>query len=91
MLTDGRLDKDSYIVLVRGHQYDIDCLLEVLGAPLAYIGMIGSQRRVSAVFQLLNQEQGIPPEKFSRITRPSASRTLARAPCGNCRLHHGRK
>ena len=68
MVADGRLDKDSYIVLVtRGHQYDIDCLLEVLGAPLAYIGMIGSQRRVDAVFQLLSREQGIPPEKFDRI------------------------
>ncbi|MFZ1268497.1 MAG: XdhC family protein, partial [Anaerolineae bacterium] len=81
MLTDGRLDKDSYIVLVtRGHQYDIDCLLEVLDAPLAYIGMIGSQRRVSAVFQLLNQEQGIPPEKFSRIYAPIGLDIGARTP-----------
>src|SRR5690606_35023839 len=47
------LDKHTYIVLVtRGHQYDVDSLLEVLDDPLAYIGMIGSQRRIRAVFDL---------------------------------------
>ena len=68
---EGRFDHDTYIVLVtRGHQHDVDCLLEILDAPLAYIGMIGSQRRVRAVFQLLSQEQGIPPEKFDRVYAP---------------------
>ncbi len=81
MVADGRLDKDSYAVLVtRGHQYDVDCLLEVLDVPLAYIGMIGSQRRVSAVFQLLSQEQGIPPEKFDRIYAPIGLDIGARTP-----------
>jgi xanthine dehydrogenase accessory factor len=81
MVADGRLDKDSYIVLVtRGHQYDIDCLLEVLDAPLAYIGMIGSQRRVDAVFQLLSHEQGIPSEKFDRIYAPIGLDIGARTP-----------
>ncbi|MFZ1630400.1 MAG: XdhC family protein, partial [Anaerolineae bacterium] len=41
---------------------------------------IGSQRRVSAVFQLLNQEQGIPPEKFSRIYAPIGLDIGARTP-----------
>ena len=81
MVADGRLDKDSYIVLVtRGHQYDIDCLLEVLDAPLAYIGMIGSQRRVDAVFQLLSRGQGIPSEKFDRIYAPIGLDIGARTP-----------
>lgn len=64
-------DGHTYIVLVtRGHQYDVDCLLEVLDDPLAYIGMIGSQRRVRAVFDLLEREQGIAPEKFDRVHAP---------------------
>lgn len=68
---EGRLDPDTYIVLVtRGHQHDVDCLLEVLDQPVAYIGMIGSQRRVRAVFQLLSEEQGIPAEKFNRVYAP---------------------
>lgn len=65
------LDNHTYIVLVtRGHQHDVDCLLEVLEDPLAYIGMIGSQRRIRAVFDLLENEQGIAPEKFDRIYAP---------------------
>ena len=64
-------DSDTYIVLVtRGHQHDIDCLLEVLDDPLAYLGMIGSQRRIRAVFELLEQEQGIPASKFDRVRAP---------------------
>jgi xanthine dehydrogenase accessory factor len=64
-------DNHTYLVLVtRGHQYDVDSLLEVLDDPVAYIGMIGSQRRVRAVFELLEKEQGIPPEKFDRVYAP---------------------
>src|SRR5690606_12488241 len=56
----GGLDRHTYLVLVtRGHQYDVESLLEVLDDPLAYIGMIGSKRRIRAVFDLLEQEQGI--------------------------------
>ncbi len=68
---EGRLGLDSYVVLVtRGHQHDIDCLLELLDTPLGYIGMIGSQRRVRTVFDLLNVEMGIPTETFDRVYAP---------------------
>ncbi|MBX3053972.1 MAG: XdhC family protein [Caldilineaceae bacterium] len=64
-------DNDTYIVLVtRGHQYDVESLLEVLDDPLAYIGMIGSRRRIRAVFELLETEQGIPAAKFDRVYAP---------------------
>jgi len=64
-------DNDTYIVLVtRGHQYDVDSLLEVLDDPLAYIGMIGSRRRIRAVFELLEKEQSIPASKFDRVYAP---------------------
>lgn len=65
------MDQDTYIVLVtRGHSHDVDCLLEVLDRPVAYIGMIGSARRVDAVFQLLTEEMGIPAEKLDRVYAP---------------------
>lgn len=74
-------DNHTYMVLVtRGHQYDIDSLLEVLHDPLAYIGMIGSQRRIRAVFQLLESERGIPPEKFDRVYAPIGIDIGARTP-----------
>jgi xanthine dehydrogenase accessory factor len=74
-------DQHTYIVLVtRGHQHDVDCLLEVLDDPLAYIGMIGSRRRIRAVFDLLEQEQSIPPKKFDRIFAPIGLDIGARTP-----------
>lgn len=78
---EGRLDLDTYIVLVtRGHQHDIDCLLELLDTPLGYIGMIGSQRRVRTVFDLLSAEMGIPSEKFDRVYAPIGLAIGARTP-----------
>jgi xanthine dehydrogenase accessory factor len=80
-VAEGRLGEDTYIVLVtRGHQYDIDCLLELLDTPLAYIGMIGSQRRVRTVFDLLSAEMGIPPEKFDRVYAPIGLAIGAKTP-----------
>ena len=74
-------DNDTFVVLVtRGHQYDMECLVEVLDDPLAYIGMIGSKRRIRAVYQLLEQEQGIPAHKFARIHAPIGLNIGARTP-----------
>lgn len=65
------INANTFIVLVtRGHTHDVACLLEVLDSPAAYIGMIGSKRRVSAVFELLEKERGLAPEKFSRVYSP---------------------
>ena len=64
-------DSDTYLVLVtRGHQHDIDCLLEALNDPVAYLGMIGSSRRIRAVFELLEKEQNIPASHFDRVRAP---------------------
>ncbi len=74
-------DNHTYLVMVtRGHQYDVESLLEVLDDPVAYIGMIGSQRRVRAVFELLEREQGIAPEKFDRVYAPIGIDIGARTP-----------
>lgn len=75
------MDQDTYIILVtRGHSHDVECLLEVLDRPVGYIGMIGSQRRVDAVFQLLTEEMGIPPEKLARVYAPIGIAIGARTP-----------
>ncbi len=74
-------DNHTYLVMVtRGHQYDVESLLEVLDDPVAYIGMIGSQRRVRAVFELLEREQGIAPAKFDRVYAPIGIDIGARTP-----------
>jgi len=65
------IDNDTYIVLVtRGHSHDVECLLEVIDSPACYIGMIGSRRRIKAVFELLEKEQGLDPAKLKRVCSP---------------------
>lgn len=74
-------DPRTFLVLVtRGHQHDVDCLLEVIDEPLAYIGMIGSQRRIRAVFALLEDEQGIPPSRFAGVYAPIGLDIAAHTP-----------
>jgi len=69
---DLRLHERSHILLVtRGHKYDYACLVRALRLdPLpAYIGMIGSRRRVRATYvQLL--EDGIGRDLLDRIHAP---------------------
>ena len=75
------VDQDTFVVLVtRGHSHDVECLLEVLDRPVGYIGMIGSQRRVDAVFQLLIEEMGIAAEKLDRVYAPIGIAIGARTP-----------
>lgn len=60
----------THIVLVtRGHQMDQAALLKVIGSRAAYIGMIGSKRRVGAVFTYL-RENGITQELIDRVYAP---------------------
>ncbi len=75
------IDNDTYIVLVtRGHSHDVDCLLEVLDSPARYIGMIGSKRRVKAVFDLLETEQNIDPTKLDKVYAPIGLDIAAESP-----------
>jgi xanthine dehydrogenase accessory factor len=64
-------DRSHLLLVTRGHKYDYECLIRALRAePLpAYIGMIGSRRRVRATYvQLL--EEGIDRELIDRINAP---------------------
>ena len=69
-LAEYPLTPDTYVVLItRGHQYDVYSLGKVINEPVKYIGMIGSKRRVWAVFKLLHDE-GVPLDKLARIYAP---------------------
>jgi len=80
-LREMTMDEDTYVVLVtRWHTLDVGCLLEIIDRPLAYIGMIGSRRRVNGVFQLLEQENGIPRQKLNQVYAPIGLPLAARTP-----------
>lgn len=65
------IDNDTFLVLVtRGHSHDVESLLAVIDSPARYIGMIGSKRRIKAVFELLEKERGLDPAKFDRVYAP---------------------
>jgi xanthine dehydrogenase accessory factor len=60
----------TYVVLVtRGHTHDVHALRKLVRQPTAYVGMIGSRRRVYAVFKLLRDE-GVPVDELMRVHAP---------------------
>ncbi|MGE5141717.1 MAG: XdhC family protein, partial [Rudaea sp.] len=56
----------TYIVLAtRAHSLDVPVLRAAIAKSAAYIGMLGSKRRVLAVFNVL-KEEGVPEETLER-------------------------
>lgn len=63
-------ESDYICVLTRGHRHDADCLRMIgKGKEPAYLGMIGSRRRVALVRQELLDE-GYDPGRMSRLKSP---------------------
>jgi xanthine dehydrogenase accessory factor len=60
---------DYIVIVTRGHHHDRICLEKALGWDAAYIGMIGSRRRVSAQLKDL-AESGYSEEQLNRIYSP---------------------
>ncbi len=64
------IDSNTYIVTVtRGHKHDEVSLRQVAESAAAYVGMIGSKRRVGAVLQHLIDE-GLDVEAVRRVQTP---------------------
>lgn len=73
---------DSVVVITRGHRYDRVCLQEILRKTdffPAYLGMIGSRRRVAELFDLLESE-GLDRERLTRICTPIGLKIGASTP-----------
>lgn len=59
-----------YVVLVtRGHRLDAECLRVLAGRELAYLGMIGSRRRVRRILEHLTAD-GVDPAWLARLRAP---------------------
>ena len=57
------------VIITRGHEHDVDCLTEILPKETAYVGLIGSRRRVSFVLQWL-EEKGFSRERLKDVFTP---------------------
>ena len=61
---------DYVVIITRGHRHDADCLRVILpGTQPAYLGMIGSRRRVKGLFEML-EEEGYDRALMDRICTP---------------------
>ncbi len=61
---------DFVAVVTRGHRYDMDCLRALLsGTEPAYMGMMGSRRRVSEIRKIL-QSEGYGEKAIDNIHMP---------------------
>jgi xanthine dehydrogenase accessory factor len=64
------IDQHTYVVVVtRGHQRDGQALAAVIRSPARYLGLIGSKRKIKAIFDDLSQ-QGVPLELLQRVHAP---------------------
>jgi xanthine dehydrogenase accessory factor len=79
-LRDMPLGPSTYVVIItRGHEHDVDCLMQILPRPVAYVGLIGSRRRVSFVLQWL-EEKGFPRERLKDVFTPIGTPLGAESP-----------
>lgn len=61
--------RSSVVIVTRGHRHDLECLRMVIGHHLAYLGMIGSRRKIRVVRQQL-EEEGIDPARLEAVHMP---------------------
>jgi xanthine dehydrogenase accessory factor len=65
------LDAESFIVLVtRGHRHDAEALAECIHRPFAYLGMIGSRRKVELVRKKFVNSGLATEEELARVHAP---------------------
>ena len=73
-------DEDTFFVIVtRGHKHDIDCLRIALKKPSAYLGMIGSKKKVALVKDALLKE-GVSENEWDKVHAPIGIEIHAETP-----------
>lgn len=68
-----------FVIVTRAHRFDLDCLRVILRKPCAYIGMMGSKRRVAMVMHTLSEE-GVPRELLETVHSPIGLKIEAETP-----------
>ena len=60
-------DDTSIVIVTRGHKHDADALAACIHSPAAYIGMIGSRRKVDLVRENFTETGLGTKEEFDRV------------------------
>ncbi|MBL7188662.1 MAG: XdhC family protein [Phycisphaerae bacterium] len=70
-IADLSVGNDTYVVLVtRGHKLDAETLEACIHAPIAYVGMIGSERKVALIRENFVESGLATEEEFDRVFSP---------------------
>lgn len=70
-IRDFPISQDTYLVIVtRGHQNDAEALRECIASEAAYIGMIGSDRKVNLMHKKFLEEGWATASQFDRVHAP---------------------
>ena len=66
-----QINENDYVcVVTRGHQWDGECLREILSGQMpSYLGMIGSRRRVKSLYDVL-EDEGFDRDVLESIHSP---------------------
>ncbi|KYZ74732.1 hypothetical protein AXX12_16025 [Anaerosporomusa subterranea] len=59
----------AVIIVTRGHKHDLACLRHALNSRGFYIGMIGSRRKISLIFETL-REEGVSDAAIRSVRAP---------------------
>jgi xanthine dehydrogenase accessory factor len=60
---------DYCLIVTRGHSHDEEALYHLAGSRAAYVGMIGSRRKIKMIFEDL-VARGVSPEALERVHAP---------------------
>ena len=64
------VDEDTFCIIVtRGHNHDEEALFHLVRKPSQYLGMIGSRRKISMIFDDLRRE-GVEESLLTRVHAP---------------------
>lgn len=68
-----------FVIVTRGHRYDMECLEAVLKKTYAYVGMMGSRRRTQIVREQL-EKKGFDRAVLDRVHAPIGLKIHAETP-----------
>ena len=70
-IADLSVESDTYVVVVtRGHKLDAETLEACIHAPIVYVGMIGSKRKVALIRENFVESGLATEEEFDRVFTP---------------------
>jgi len=74
-------DENTFVVIVTPkHEYDEEILKRIVVKPHAYVGMIGSKRKVDVVKKNLFAEKILPASEIEKIDMPIGIKLAAETP-----------